>query len=262
MIPDTYGRFGIRLSLILLAALLTLVAASCVSGLSLAQTGTAPFSLDPASTTLAVNDTVTISIKADASDQPVDTAQAVLNFDPNVLQVVDDNGNPATSIDSGPTLTSGTWRDQLLNSADNASGQIEFAAGKGSGGTDATTEFVLATIRFKGLSPSGSANVTFDAGSALNTKAFFQGIEVTGPVSNATLSVASLSCSPPGSGDWVVTQSCAFTGSASVPGNVVVENDVALTIAENASLDVDFSNHHLRIKNGARVIIKNGGKIN
>jgi extracellular elastinolytic metalloproteinase len=69
-------------------------------------------------------------------------------------------------------------------------------------------------------------------------------------------------CVPPASGDWVVAQSCTFTGSTAAPGNVIVEAGVALTIAGGASLDINFSTKHLRIKNGAKVVIKSGGKIN
>jgi len=71
-------------------------------------------------------------------------------------------------------------------------------------------------------------------------------------------------CAPYGSKDWVVPQSCPFeeiTSCATVPENVIVLENVAVTIAQNACLDIDFSNHHLRIKNGAKVVIKNGGRI-
>ena len=68
-------------------------------------------------------------------------------------------------------------------------------------------------------------------------------------------------CALPDSGDWMVTQDCTLSGSATAPGNVIVEKNVALTIAENASLDIDFANRHLKIKNGAKVVIKSGGKI-
>ena len=56
-------------------------------------------------------------------------------------------------------------------------------------------------------------------------------------------------------------QDCTLSGSATAPGNVIVEENIALTIAENASLDIDFANFHLLIRNGAKVVIKNGGKI-
>jgi subtilisin family serine protease len=68
-------------------------------------------------------------------------------------------------------------------------------------------------------------------------------------------------CTPPASGNWVVAESCTFVGSATAPANVIVDVEVALTIAGGASLDINFSTNHLRIKNGAKVVIKSGGKI-
>ena len=41
----------------------------------------------------------------------------------------------------------------------------------------------------------------------------------------------------------------------------VREGGNALTIDTGASLDIDFSNFHLLIRNGAKVVIKDGGKI-
>ena len=68
-------------------------------------------------------------------------------------------------------------------------------------------------------------------------------------------------CTLPISGDWVVSESCTFVGTASAPANVIVEENITLTIAENAALDIDFSNFHLLIRSGAKVVIKDGGKI-
>ena len=68
-------------------------------------------------------------------------------------------------------------------------------------------------------------------------------------------------CSPPASGDWVVGQSCSLVGSKAAAANVIVEENVALTITENASLAIDFSNHHLRIRDGAKVVIRDTGRV-
>ena len=68
-------------------------------------------------------------------------------------------------------------------------------------------------------------------------------------------------CVIPSSGEWKVTQDCILTGSATAPGNVVVEQNTALTTAEKASLDIEFTNFHLLIKSGAKVVIRDGGKI-
>jgi cytochrome c peroxidase len=68
-------------------------------------------------------------------------------------------------------------------------------------------------------------------------------------------------CAPPPTGDWIVTNTCTFEGSASAAGSVILEGNVVLTIAVNASLNIDFSNHHLIVKDGGKVLIKNGGKV-
>ena len=62
-------------------------------------------------------------------------------------------------------------------------------------------------------------------------------------------------------GEWRLTHDCILLGSATAPGNVVVDQNTVLTIAENADLDIDFIFFHLLIKSGAKVVVKDGGKI-
>jgi hypothetical protein len=40
-----------------------------------------------------------------------------------------------------------------------------------------------------------------------------------------------------------------------------LNENTTLTIASGIRLDIDFSSHHLRIKNGAKLVIKADGKI-
>jgi hypothetical protein len=68
-------------------------------------------------------------------------------------------------------------------------------------------------------------------------------------------------CNPPANGDWIVAASCTFQGQATAPDNVIVQPGVTLTLAPGADLDIDFSAHHLRIRQNARVIVKLGAKI-
>ena len=129
---------------------------------ALAQSGTVPVYLDPPSLSLAQGQVATVSIKIYAGSHPVDTAQAYLDFDPALLQVVDAAGSPAASVEFGTQTSTGVWTQPLLNFADNASGKIGVAAGKGtpaSGGANATSEFVLATIRFKALTDFAVADI-------------------------------------------------------------------------------------------------------
>ncbi len=84
---------------------------------------------------------------------------------------------------------------------------------------------------------------------------------VTGGRLNAFNALVAADCSPPGSGDWIVNESCTFQGSAGAPANVIVEGDATLTIANGASLDLDFASRHLLVKAGSHVIVKAGGQI-
>lgn len=214
---------------------------------------------DPASASSAVGDTVTVAIKVGASgNQPVDAAQAYLDFNPALLRVVDAAGDLATSINPGAIITSEAWQDVIINHADNNTGRVEFAAGRGIGGTDALSEFELANIHFKIICPTSGTALTFDTAPPSvdgnpETKAAFEGDNVTGAVTNGALDSAT--------GSWNISHNCAITGSLAAPANVTVESGNALTINPNASLDIDFATSHLLIKDGAKVVIKDGGKV-
>ena len=69
-----------------------------------------------------------------------------------------------------------------------------------------------------------------------------------------------IGCGPPVSGDWYPGD-CTLTANTSPPANVVVWDNGALTLADNVALDVDFSNHHLRIRPNSKVVIKLGAKV-
>jgi len=68
-------------------------------------------------------------------------------------------------------------------------------------------------------------------------------------------------CGPPAIGNWTVAQSCTFQGQATAPANVTVLAGVTLTLDPGANLNIDFTGHHLRVRAGARVIVKTGAKI-
>ena len=168
-----------------------------------AQSGIVPVYLDPPTFSLAQGQVATVSIKIDASGQPVDTAQVFLEFDPALLQVVDAAGSPAVSVEFGTLISTGVWTQRLLNFADNTTGKIGVAAGKGtpaSGGADANSEFVLATIRFKAFAGVGVANISIDVEdiqSPQRTKVYSGGSEVTGPASGATITISTTAPSAP-----------------------------------------------------------------
>jgi hypothetical protein len=141
-------------------------------------------------------------VKVDASSQPIDTVQVFLDFDPSLLQVVDDAGVSASTVSFGPVISDGEWKQQLLNQVDNASGRIGLAAGKGlpaGGGIDMDREFVLAVINFKAVGDGAEAPVTIDLesqDSPLRSKALSGGVEVTGEGVGATINIQGTSKPP------------------------------------------------------------------
>ncbi|HDS11672.1 MAG TPA: M23 family metallopeptidase, partial [Candidatus Wirthbacteria bacterium] len=69
------------------------------------------------------------------------------------------------------------------------------------------------------------------------------------------------SCSPPATGDWILNSSCTIHNHETAPNNVTINNGATLTIDKNGSLDIDFKNKKMQIKNGGKVMILGGGKI-
>ena len=180
----------------LFALLLTHSAGPLLDSVS-AQSGSVLVFLDPPSASLAQGQVTVVRIRIDASAHPVDAAQVYLDFDPAVLQVVDAAGLPSSSVEFGPIISSGAWRQPLLNRVDNATGRIGVAAAKKSltgGGENANSQFVLAIVRFKALATVTATNITFDmtgdAQSPQRTKVYSGGTEVTGPAFGATMTIA------------------------------------------------------------------------
>ena len=46
-----------------------------------------------------------------------------------------------------------------------------------------------------------------------------------------------------------------------IPNNVIIKSPNSLTINPNLTLDIDFLNNHIMIKNGSKLIIKSGGTL-
>ncbi len=136
---------------------------------ALAVNGRSPdpvtISIAPQSTEVEVGETFTVDIRVDAGSQPVSSIQAFVDFDPIYLKVVDADGNPTDKID--PVLD--PFKTVMLNSADNTTGEIGYAAG--TFGTPPTGSFVLATIRFKALNGAAETRLEFSATPPRETKA-------------------------------------------------------------------------------------------
>lgn len=114
----------------------------------------------------------TVDIAVDSGTQQVDGAQAFVNFDPDFLQVVDEDGNPGSAIIGGTA-----FQYEFLNEVDNAAGTINYAAGSMSSIPSGT--FILATIRFKAIAETENTVVAFNLTSPRETKITFGGNNLT-----------------------------------------------------------------------------------
>ena len=153
-----------------------------------AESSDVSFSIDPSIANVQRGEVFTIHIKVDASAQSVDGAQTYINFDPNYLRVIDTSGNETDQIINGE-LYNTAWPDVLTNMVNNSTGQIDYAAGKGIGGSSSNTMFTLATIRFKAIiqTYNTSTAITFNTSIPRATKAACGLDTVTGTIIDGTV---------------------------------------------------------------------------
>lgn len=156
------------------------------------QTRSVNFYLEPPSATLAAGETVDVVVGFDASVIPVAAVQAYLNFDPTVLQVVDDSGSPATQAVPGQLFSSADWQ-VLQNAVNNSTGQVDFAGGKKPiTGTDVAENSSFATLKFRAVKSISNTTVTFNSPNSddlRQTKAASGFQDVTGNLDSLTLSI-------------------------------------------------------------------------
>lgn len=70
-----------------------------------------------------------------------------------------------------------------------------------------------------------------------------------------------LDCVPPSSGDWIITSNCTLANSATVPGNVIINNNSLLMVPSGTTLSIDFTRYHLLVNSGSGVLVQPGGRI-
>lgn len=68
-------------------------------------------------------------------------------------------------------------------------------------------------------------------------------------------------CNPPSSGDWVITQNCTLTSSATVPNNLIINDGYSLTLNSNVTLDMNLGYYKILVKPNSKIIINSGAKI-
>lgn len=118
--------------------------------------------VDPPSSYVAKDQIFTVDIKVDAGNEQIIAVMAYLDFNPLYLQVVDDSGNPTTTLTTHPDLPNNVF---IVSRVDNTLGQIDIELGvpyelPPLGGT-----FGVARIRFKALwgTEGGSTPLNFVA---------------------------------------------------------------------------------------------------
>jgi uncharacterized repeat protein (TIGR01451 family) len=104
--------------------------------------------IEPAMSKVMVGYTFTITIQLSTGNQLIDGAQASINFDPSVLQVISITGNPSML----PL--------ELMNDYDNVTGTLDYAAGTLSNFPSGT--FSLAEIVFEAVVETSETFMTFN----------------------------------------------------------------------------------------------------
>ncbi|MFZ4850361.1 MAG: S8 family serine peptidase [Caldilinea sp.] len=129
----------------------------------------------PAGTAVQLGETFTVTVRVQTT-QPVDSAEAHLNFDPAVLQVA--------AVTAGSTFST-----LLQNQFDNTQGTFDFAAGAALGGGAPTSDFVLATILFTATHPSAGTPLTFVSQNPRRSDVYYVGNSVLDRLENGSVRV-------------------------------------------------------------------------
>jgi hypothetical protein len=161
----------IRMQVVVGIALLLLLASPILA--SPLQQGCATMGFSPTTVSGAqVGDVVVLRVLLDADGVTFDAVGLLINFDPTLLQVVDATGHPASQIEPGnlPGFN-------VMNTASNIEGTIEFSQAIIGGQTGGT--FTVATIRLKVMAalPAGGTQVAFVGRESKHTGVFKAGTD-------------------------------------------------------------------------------------
>jgi len=179
----------------------------------------------PQQSQVAQGMTFRVDMMLSTETQPIDSIDTVITFDPSILQVVDDQGNPTDEIMLGDALPL-----PLANDVDNAAGRITFGAGRGLGDDPPAGDLHLATIRFRAnaqtLSPSGTPLI-FDN----SCEAYYGGAPVLDNSENGAVIVQA---------SWFTGQ-VVLQGRGNPPGNRWTDYGLTVTFLDAAGDVVDTS---------------------
>lgn len=146
-----------------------------------ASDGLVAVALEPSTLQTAPGEVITLTLMAHAGAQPFVSIDADIRFPADVLQVVGDDGQPATQIEPLGSLA------VLVNSVDNNIGRVIYGAGEF--GDPLSGDVAIARIHFRALRAAAQANVGIVDGSVSDSAGKF----ITGALSGSQVAVV-----PPG----------------------------------------------------------------
>lgn len=130
----------------------------------------ATLSLQPPSRTVNINTVFTLDVRLEAGQASFDTATLDLRFNPNLLVVVDNAGNPVIRIEQGNLSSQGSTY-VVSNTVDNAAGRISYSEGF-VGRVQTGGAFTVATIRLKARQATANTPVSFENVGAMTSSSF------------------------------------------------------------------------------------------
>jgi hypothetical protein len=143
----------------------------------------------PVSNTVKVGQTFTVTVQAEAGAQPVHAVELHISLPPG-LHVVAPDGTPSEIIQSSAVLPV-----ELVNHADNRTGQIDYAAAYA--GTPPSGTFTLATIRLRAGLPVDDRPIRFVQLPGRMTDVVYEEQSVLGSLGASWVSVSGYSLSLP-----------------------------------------------------------------
>jgi LysM repeat protein len=212
--------------LVRVALLIGLIASLALAGSALAQGG-AVVRIDPAAATAAPGQTVTLSVKVDNVTNMIG-AEIHLAFNPNVLEVIDDRQDQAgVQVTNGGLLRADVVAQ---NSADNASGTIDFAIAQNPPAV--TGSGTLVTINFRAKA-AGVSPVTFRSVPAATTGVILSdangaALAVTTQSGSVTVTGSGVTVTPTSTGTTTATPTASPTPGSGAPGRHTVRQGETL----------------------------------
>lgn len=140
--------------------------------------------LDPPTTTIGQGQIVELKLQLDTAGRVADTVDAYLTFDPAALEVVDAQGDPATSIMPNSAVVGSVTHNQVAA----ATGQIDFSASTYTS-PYITGQATIATVRLRAKAPIAGTSVQLVRSGIRQSDLFFGGTSLQTALGDTTLAI-------------------------------------------------------------------------